>query len=192
MSVFIKFEPDNGNGLVAEGTFLWDAAKRLGVKIPGDCNGTADCETCLVEVKEGAELLSPPTSAEIERLGELRLAAGERLACQTKVEHSGDVVIQLVTVVHKEKTFEEAARDFRRDFRELPLKKKLTRLVEFEAVTAYETLTSVATLPFTVGEKILDAVARFEKKRHQPGPTSQSDSDRDRDYKDDAEDGPIN
>ncbi|HEY9282736.1 MAG TPA: 2Fe-2S iron-sulfur cluster-binding protein, partial [Pyrinomonadaceae bacterium] len=86
MSVNVQFEPDGLQGVVAEGTYLWDAAKRLGVRLPAECAGRGECDTCAVSVLEGATLLSSLTDAERERLSPERLAAGERLACQARAE----------------------------------------------------------------------------------------------------------
>src|SRR5205085_31855 len=78
MSVDIRFQPEGRNGLVAEGTYLLDAAKRLGV---------------------------------------------------------------------------------RKDFRDLPLKRKVTTLVELEAVTLFQTLNAIIDVPFAIGGKVLDLMA---------------------------------
>ena len=43
------------------------------------------CGTCIVEVTEGAENLSPPTQAEIDFLGEFGTSK-ERMACQCKIK----------------------------------------------------------------------------------------------------------
>lgn len=165
MSVYITFEPQKESGVVAEGTFLLDAAKRLGVSIPTECRGIGECDTCALLVQEGAGLLSLPTSAEHERLSEERLTAGERLACQTKVERSGELVLRSLPSRERKETVEEAASRFREEFRELPLGRKITRLAEFEAVSAFEALTTIASLPFRVGEKVLDVVADFGRKK---------------------------
>lgn len=166
MTVHIKFEPEKGSGLVAEGTLLLDAAKRLGVSIPTECKGLGECDTCAVVVEHGASLLSPPTTAELEQLSAERKAANQRLACQARVVNSGEMVVKLAPIIEHVDTPEEAAAKFRKEFRELPLGRKLTRLVEFEAVTAFETLTSIASLPFTVGEKVLDKVAEYGRKNN--------------------------
>jgi ferredoxin len=175
MSVNIKFEPEDRSGIIAEGTYLWDAAKRLGIYLPAECQGRGECDTCAVTVLEGATLLSSLTEAERERLSPERLAAGERLACQVKVEHSGDLVLRPVPVTERAETSEEALRDFRKEFREMPLDKKLAALVELEAVTMMQTLNSIFGLPFTVGEKVLDlmagrgrAMSRREREAHRP------------------------
>ena len=165
MSVYITFEPHNESGLVAEGTNLLDAAKRLGVQIPAECLGIGECDTCAVIVLEGAGLLSSPTKAEHERLSEERLEANQRLSCQTRVERSGELVLLSTPSNEHEETVEEAASRFREEFRELPLGRKIKRLAEFEAVSAFDALSAVASLPFTVGEKVLDAVANFERKK---------------------------
>lgn len=159
MSVDIKFEPDGRDGLIAEGTYLWDAAKRLGVRLPAECGGRGECDTCAVTVEKGATLLSSLTEAERVRLSPERLAAGERLACQAKVEHGGEVVLRAVPVTERAETSDETAKDLRKEFSELPLKRKLTTLVELEAVTLFQTLDTLISVPFTIGEKVMDLLA---------------------------------
>lgn len=160
MSVNVEWKigDDGGHsGIIAEGSYLWDAAKRLGVRLPAECEGRGECDTCAVTVERGATLLSSLTNAERERLSPERLAAGERLACQTKIERGGDdLVLRPVPVTEREVTADEAVRDFRKEFGELPLGKKLTTLVELEAVAAFQTLAAVADLPFKAFEKGLD------------------------------------
>ena len=75
MSVEIKFEPDGPSGLVAEGTCVLDAAKRLGFHIPADCEGRGECDTCAVKIITGATLLSALTDGERKELSAERLAA---------------------------------------------------------------------------------------------------------------------
>src|SRR5919199_5319772 len=89
MSVNIKFEPAGITGVVAEGTYLWDAAKRIGVRLPAECRGRGECDTCAVVVEQGATLLSSSTEAERTRLGPERLAAGARPACQARGGRGG-------------------------------------------------------------------------------------------------------
>lgn len=159
MSVDIKFEPDGRNGLVAEGTYLWDAAKRLGVRLPAECKGRGECDTCAVVVEEGATLLSSLTEAERERLSPERLASGERLACQAKVERGGEVVLRIVPATERAATSDETAKDLRKEFSELPLGRKLSTLVELEAVTMFQTLSALVEVPFMIGEKVMDLMA---------------------------------
>jgi ferredoxin len=189
MSVDIKFEIENKPeraGLIAENTYLWDAAKRLGVPLIAECEGRGTCDTCAMTVLEGGGLLSAPTTAELEVLSDERRAAGERLACQTKIERSGEI-----TVMVKEKVVEtdeeKKERNFRQDFQELPLEKKFATLVEIETVALGETVNFIANLPFTIGNKVVDLMAKFgweaEKQfrttrrptEHQSAPQAKSD-----------------
>src|SRR5215210_2786932 len=110
MSVNIKFDPEGRSGIIAEGTYLWDAAKRLGIYLPAECEGRGECDTCAVIVKEGATLLSSLTEAERERLSPERLASGERLACQTKVERGGELVLRVVPATEREPTSDETVK----------------------------------------------------------------------------------
>lgn len=55
-----------------------------------NCGGVGQCGTCVVEVTEGAERLSPRTAAEERHLK--RKPDHYRLACQTKV--SGEVSVK--------------------------------------------------------------------------------------------------
>lgn len=159
MSVDIKIEPEGRSGIVAEGTYLWDAAKRLGVRLPAECEGRGECDTCAVIIEEGATLLSSLTEAERVRLSPERLAAGERLACQVKVEHAGELVMRPVPVTERAETTEETVKDFRKEFKEMPLDRKMATLAELEAVTMFQTLSTIMNLPFTVGEKVMDFMA---------------------------------
>jgi ferredoxin len=175
MSVEIKFEPEGRYGLVAEGTYLWDAAKRLGVRLPAECEGRGECDTCAIVVEQGATLLSSLTEAERVHLSPERLAAGERLACQTKVEHGGQVVLRPVPATERAETSDETAKDLRKEFRELPFQRKLATLVEFEAVTVYQALAALVEVPFTIGGKVMDLMAgrgralnEGDRKAHRP------------------------
>jgi 2Fe-2S ferredoxin len=154
-----KVEGEGHEGVVAEGTYLWDAAKRLGVRLPTECEGRGQCDTCAVIVEEGAGLLSGLTDAEREHLSPERLAAGERLACQAKVEHGGDLVLRPVPTTERAETTEEAVRDIRKEFSEMPLGKKLSTLVELEAVAAGQALSALIDLPFNAFEKGLELLA---------------------------------
>jgi ferredoxin len=162
-----KVEGQGHDGVVAEGTYLWDIAKRLGVRLPADCAGRGECDTCAVVVEEGATLLSSLTDAERVRLSPERLAAGERLACQAKVERGGDLVLRPVPATERQPTEEETVKDFRKEFAELPLQKKLSTLVELEAVTAWQALGAVADLPFNLFEKGLDLLGRRGRSLHE-------------------------
>lgn len=129
MSVEITFEPQGLTGLVAEGAYVWEAAKRMGVRMPAECAGRGECDTCAVTVTRGAELLSPVNDAERKHLDDARLAAGERLACQTRIIQTGEVVFQVAPEVEK---VEENHAKFRKAFSKLDLTPKMTFILEFE------------------------------------------------------------
>jgi len=190
MTVNVEWKTAGGGhtGLVADGTFLLDAARRHGVELPTECGGRGECDTCAVVVEAGAALLSEPTEAERVRLGAERLAAGERLACQAKAERAGDLVLRPVPQAAREETTEETARDFKEEFKRLPLRKKLATLAGLEAEMAYETLVRAVDLPFEIMGKGLDLLAgrgrRLSQSERAPGkpaagptrpPTSGSD-----------------
>src|SRR5205823_5909890 len=157
----VEIGPEGRQGIVAEGTYLWDAAKRLGVHLPTECEGRGECDTCAVIVREGATLLSALTDAERARLSPERLAAGERLACQTKIERGGTLVFEPVPVTERAETTEEVKKDFSTDFRGLPLQEQLATLVELEAIAAAQTFKAVADLPGSLIQKGLSIMANF-------------------------------
>ncbi len=161
MSVNVELKMESGSqiGVVAEGTYLWDAAKRFGVRLPAECEGRGECDTCAVIIEEGATLLSGLTEAERERLSPERLAAGERLACQAKVVSGGDLILRPVQSTERAETTEETVTDFRKEFKQMPLDKKLATLVQLEAVAAFEAINAVANLPYVVFEKGLELLA---------------------------------
>jgi ferredoxin len=165
MSVNVEFVPEGLNGVVAEGTYLWDAAKRLGLRLPTECEGRGECDTCAVIVREGATLLSGLTGAERTRLSPERLAAGERLACQAKVERAGDLILEPVPVTERQETSEEMKQDLRAEFREMPLQQKLTTLIELEAIVAAQTFNAIADVPRSYFDKGLDYIANFGRAR---------------------------
>jgi len=159
MSVNLKFGTDGEPSIVAEGSYLWDAARRVGVRLPAECGGTGQCDTCAVVVNEGMNLLSPLTEAERQHLNAERLAMNERLACQVKIERAGDLTVTPVPVAERDETSEETVDDFRRNFRKLSLDKKIRALTEFEVVTAYQTLNAIAGVPSYIGGKIVEVLA---------------------------------
>jgi len=159
MSVDIKFQPDGHSGIIAEDTYLWDAAKRLGVRLPAQCEGRGECDTCAVIIEQGATLLSSLTEAERKYLSPERLASGERLACQAKVERGGELVLRPVPVTERAETADETVKDLRKEFRDLPLDRKLATLVELEAVTMMQTLNTIANSPFSLVEKVMGFMA---------------------------------
>lgn len=165
MEAEIKFEPEGRSGVVATGTYLYDAAKRLGVEIP-ECERRGESDLCAVEIVSGKNLLSEPTKTELETLGADRFIKGERLACQAKIEGAGELVVM---AKKKEPSTEEAEKEkekkkveeFRKEFDELPLEKKIAALVELEAVALGETFSFVINSPFKIFDKIVEVLAEF-------------------------------
>ena len=155
MSVEIKFEPDGPSGLVAEGTSILDAARRLGFQIP-DC-GECDA-TCAVKIITGATLLSALTEAERKQLSSERLAGGERLACQCKIERAGELVLKLVAQTERPRTSEEKTRDLKKEFSQLPFERKLATLVQLETIAATEAFDAITDASVSLGKKIFDSV----------------------------------
>ncbi len=63
---------------------LFDQAEALGIDVPTSCRKQGKCKECMVEIVEGASLLSPPTDAEQHLKGNFRLS------CQTFVTGGRD------------------------------------------------------------------------------------------------------
>jgi ferredoxin len=175
----IRFEPEGIEGLIAEGTYLSEAANRFGIYFEGECGGQTiggptgeeadgqESHCCAVLIEAGGDLLSAPTQDELDNLSEEARAAGQRLACQARIERTGEVIVAIMekeeeikdeTVVQEEK-FQE----FRKGFSDLPLNKKVGELMQLEAITLGETFAYVLNLPFTIGDQIMGVMAGFGK-----------------------------
>jgi ferredoxin len=158
--VDIKFERENLSGLVAAGTYLFDAARRFGIEV--ECERTGASDACAMQILQGRELLSDLTKAEIEQLSDERRKNGERLACQAKIEKSGEVTIMTKEKVQEEKQPEEEKKEtFRKEFEDLPLEKKIASLLELEAIALGETVSFVLNSPYMVFQKAMDVMAEF-------------------------------
>lgn len=175
--VEIKFEPSGRNGIVPVGTYLSDAAARLGVEIVDELEGEGEYEADVVRIAQGTDLLSEPTKIEIDHLSTQEREKGKRLAGQTRIEKAGEIVVMVAkkkeTEADKE---EEKIRDFKKEFSELPLEKKVANLLEMEMVTLSETFSFVFNSPFKIFEKGMDVLAEFglkleteAKKAKRPG-----------------------
>jgi Ferredoxin len=158
--VEIKFEREGQEGIVAAGTYLIDAMKRLGIRLEGVCEPQNDIHFCAVTVTGGGGILSPETAAEAEYFAKNGRSDNERLACQAKLERGGEV-----TIMTKEKKEEEKAEDhdaeYRKEFADLPLEKKIASLVQLEAIALGETISFVINSPFKIVEKAMDVMAEF-------------------------------
>ncbi|MBV8883705.1 MAG: (2Fe-2S)-binding protein [Chroococcidiopsidaceae cyanobacterium CP_BM_RX_35] len=92
----IKFEKENREVVAADGANLRLKAIQNGIDIYTlmgkmmNCGGYGQCGTCIVEVVDGMENLSPRTEVENRKLK--RKPGNYRLACQTLVNGSVSVV----------------------------------------------------------------------------------------------------
>ena len=161
MEAELKFEKENINGIAVVGSYLIDAAKRLGIEITDDCGRLGLCDTCAVTVVSGAEFLSEPTKAEIEQLSEDRRKNGERLSCQAKIAGEGEIVIRTHEKKDDRPDEQKMHEEYRKEFDALPLEQKISRLMELEAVAFGETLSFILNSPYTIGGKIVDILSGF-------------------------------
>ena len=169
MEAEVKIEPfeENGiarEGLIAEGTYLWDAMKRLGVFIELDEDG--ENPDCIVKIKKGKTLLSKPTKTEREKLTEDQLKEGERLAKQTKIIKAGELVFMPIAP-KKEETPKETAEKMQEDFSSLPFDEKFAALARMEAIAFGETVNFVFGLPRNLGGYVIDFLATFGREMHE-------------------------
>lgn len=160
MSVSITFEPSGLTGVVAEGTYLIDAARRMGVPLGEGCTiGKGECPNCLISVKTGVTLLSPPSAAELKQLDEEDVAQSQRLACQVKLKFPGEVVVMAsARKPGSSSAPRDTASELRREFGTLPLKQKLATLVQLEALTMTEAFDSAIEKPLAFGARTMDAL----------------------------------
>ncbi|MEZ5344609.1 MAG: 2Fe-2S iron-sulfur cluster binding domain-containing protein [Pyrinomonadaceae bacterium] len=164
--VIIKFESEGREGIIAAGSYLSDAARRLGVKITGDCFDPETEHECVMKISAGSELLSSPTQTELEQLSSTARKNGERLACQTIIEKPGEIVIMSVKKKQEETKSEETkaeekADEFKKEFEEMPLDKKIASLLELEAIALGETFSYVLNSPYKAVGKVMDVMADF-------------------------------
>lgn len=160
MSVSITFEPSGLSGVVAEGTYIIDAARRMGAQLGAGCTaGKGECPACLVSVKTGANLLSAPSLAEETQLGAEQLDQSLRLACQVKIENPGEVVVMAATRPQtRSSTPVDTEAELRKKFGALPLGKKIATLLQFEAITMSEAFDSAIEKPLAYGSKAFDSI----------------------------------
>lgn len=160
MSVSITFEPSGISGLVAEGTYIIDAARRMGASLGAGCTaGKGECPACVVSVKSGANLLSQPSAAEEKQLGIEHLDQSLRLACQVKIENHGEVVVMVAARPQVRPTNPaDTEAELRTKFGGLPLSKKIATLLAFEAITMSEAFDSAIEKPLAFGSKTFDSI----------------------------------
>ncbi len=159
----LKFEREGVEGIVAVGTYLIDAMKRLGVAPDEACIHAKGIHNCAVVVSSGIDLLSDLTDTEAEHFASNGRRTNERLACETKIERPGEITI--MTQETKTAAPKEPAKDkFQAEFEALPLDQKISKLFKMEAVTIGETINYVIESPMEVFSKIGDVMAGFGRK----------------------------
>jgi len=160
--VELKFKRENRSGIVATGSYLFDAARRLGIEVEAECGRVGECDSCAMKIKDGNECLSEPTFAEINQLTDRRRQNGERLSCQAKIEKAGEIVV--MTNMKKEtenSTSKEKTEEYRKQFEEMPLEKKIASLLELEAIALGETFSFVLNSPFKLFDIAMGVMAEF-------------------------------
>lgn len=161
MSVLITFEPSGMSALVAEGTYLIDAARRMGVVLGSGCTlGEAPCPACLVSVTVGADLLSQRSDLEERALESAEFDRSYRLACQVKIQSAGELVVQVSSRRVDSGSAQSSGTDVRKKFGELPLDKKLATLLQLEAITMSEALDAAIQKPLSLGTRAIEAIMR--------------------------------
>jgi ferredoxin len=156
MSVSITFEPSGISGVVAQGTYLIDAARRMGAPLGAGCTaGKGECPACVVSVKSGADLLSSPSLVEEKQLGNEQLDQSLRLACQVKIENHGDVVV-MAAARPQSPPADDTQSEILKKFGGLPVTKKLATLMQLEAITMSEAFDTAIEKPLAFGSKTFD------------------------------------
>lgn len=161
--VDIKFEREGLEGIVAVGSYLSDSAGRFGIRFIDICDMDADIHFCEVEIVNGGELLSEETEAERSYFEKMDDSDRKRLACQARLEHSGELVVMTKESVREDKGSEKEAsqESYRKEFEAMPLEGKIAELMQLEAIALSETLSFVINSPFKVAGKVLDVLAEF-------------------------------
>lgn len=158
--VEVKFEREDRSGIVAIGTYLLDAAKRLGIELESEEFGETDF--FVVKVTSGSDLLSAPTKTELELLSAERRGQGERFAHHAKIERLGEISVMTAEKKQEEKsTEEEKKEEYRKGFEELPLEKKIASLLELEAIALSETFSFVINSPYKIIDMAMGVLAEF-------------------------------
>ncbi len=85
-----------------EGESLLTTLQAHEVPIATSCGGVATCGTCRILVTRGAENLTPIRPQELVHLGNVAKITGQRLACQSKVCGTGEIVIDIPPVERTE------------------------------------------------------------------------------------------
>lgn len=164
----IRFEREELSGIIPVGTYLADAARRVGIRFVEPCLPAQDVHHCEVEVTLGGDLLSAKTAAEEKYFAENKDGENRRLACQAKIEKEGEISVKTKeSETAKEEAKPETEEEYRKRFAELPLDKKISELVHLEAIALSDTLHYLINSPYTLGDKIMGVMAQFGLRKEQ-------------------------
>lgn len=167
----LTFQREEREGVVPVGSYLSDAAGRLGIRPESRCLPFENIHFCKVSILEGKNLLSPQTAHESELLSADEGGPDARLGCQTKITEPGDIVIMTTETKEEnaEVQAEEAGKEYTKEFTELPLEKKIAQLVQLEAIALGETVSFVINSPYLVFQKAMDVMAEFGIRKEESG-----------------------
>ena len=167
----VKFKREDREGLVAIGTYLVDTAKRFGVRFDDLCDPETKTHYCTVDISTGADLLSGLTQTETEYFKEVGRKPNERLACQVRIEKSGEIVImtkeKVKETVPEAEPGVDSSEQYKKEFAEMPLEKKIANLVQLETIALGETVSFIINSPFKIADKLMDVMAEFGFKKEE-------------------------
>jgi ferredoxin len=170
--IAIEFKKEGISGSVPAGTYLIDAAKRLGVRFPIPCIPVSGEHYCSVDVENGIGALSDTTEAEKEFFVGSTAAFGNRLACQARLERPGSIIVETrfeETEPDEKKTEgNELFEGYKERFSTLSLEQKMSEISQLEALALADTLGFVMNAPYVVGNKVTDILADIGLKKDIP------------------------
>lgn len=102
---------------------ILEASLKAGIPHFHACGGNAECSTCRILVRRGAENLSPVNEAEKELRSTVNLPSNIRLACQTYV--TGEPVVVRRIILDETDLSVYIKDEIRNDFKQLGEKKQL-------------------------------------------------------------------
>ncbi len=164
----VKFKREDREGIVAIGSYIIDVAKRFGIHFESPCVQETNTHFCSVAVTKGAESLSGDTKAEKDYFTINDRGTHERLACQVKIERPGEVEIMTKEKVNDQASdaaMEDKSEQYRKEFEEMPLEKKIANLVQLETIAFGETVSFIMNSPFKIADMMMGVMAEFGIKK---------------------------
>ena len=169
LEVEVEFKTEGIRGNVPTGTYLIDAAKRLGVRFPIPCIPVSGEHYCSVDVESGIGALSEPSDIERDFFERGTAVYGNRLACQARLERAATIVVEtrFVEVAGEQKPEPETElfENYKERFSALPLEQKMSEISQLEAIALADTFGFVMNAPYAVGNKVTDILAGIGMKK---------------------------